>query len=238
MKVALVTGASSGLGRGLALALAHEGVKVYAAARRKHELHQLAADGAGHIEPMILDVGDADATYDAVKKLDDRDPLDLVIANAGIGGVTSGKRLEWPLVKRILEVNLLGAAATLSGALPAPPAPFSMPGLAAPVVAASSKTAGTGPTMPTATASSVNLVSMPTPVASSKLWISGLSGVSSKPHGASLPRRRVVAVAVVDGHVGTLAVGHCAVTMVHTLFAERRLRWLAQAREMKTCRSK
>jgi short-subunit dehydrogenase len=119
MKTALITGASSGLGRGLALALAQRGVKVYAAARREHELAELAKDsGGGHIEPLILDVGKADEAHDCVEKIDSNDPLDLVIANAGIGGNTAGKHLEWPLVKRILEVNLVGAAATISGALP------------------------------------------------------------------------------------------------------------------------
>lgn len=117
MNTALITGASSGLGRGLALALAQRGVKVYAAARRENELAELAKESS-HIHPLFLDVGDSDATYEAVAKLDARDALDLVIANAGIGGPTSGKHLEWPMVKRILEVNLLGSAATIAGALP------------------------------------------------------------------------------------------------------------------------
>jgi short-subunit dehydrogenase len=117
MTTALVTGASSGLGRGLALALAHKGVKVYAAARRESELAALAKEAPG-IQPLVLDVGDSDATHAAVAKLDARDPLDLVIANAGIGGPTSATHLEWTEVKRILEVNLLGSAATITGALP------------------------------------------------------------------------------------------------------------------------
>jgi short-subunit dehydrogenase len=115
LKTALITGASSGLGRGLALALAQRGVKVYAAARRENELMELAK--AGNIVPMVLDVGKSDETHAAVEKLDREDPLDLVIANAGIGGPTPGKHLEWPTVKRMIEVNVLGAFATLAGAL-------------------------------------------------------------------------------------------------------------------------
>jgi short-subunit dehydrogenase len=114
---ALVTGASSGLGRGLALSLAQRGEKVYAAARRQTELDELARENP-NIVPMLLDVSDADATHDAVKALDDKDPLDLVIANAGVGGATPGKRLDWQHVKRIIEVDFLGAVATLAGALP------------------------------------------------------------------------------------------------------------------------
>lgn len=114
---ALVTGASSGLGRGLALALAQKGEKVYAAARRKAELDELAKENP-NIVPMVLDVGDADRAHDSIAALDAKDPLDLVIANAGIGGMTPGKQLDWKLVKRILEVDLLGAVATLAAPLP------------------------------------------------------------------------------------------------------------------------
>jgi short-subunit dehydrogenase len=114
---ALVTGASSGLGRGLALALARRGTHVLAAARRKAELDALAAESA-LIEPMILDVSDGDATHAAVAALDARTPLDLVIANAGIGGPTHGKKLDWARVKQMVDVNITGAFATIAGALP------------------------------------------------------------------------------------------------------------------------
>src|SRR6185436_10199537 len=89
LKTALITGASSGLGRGLAVAFAQRGVKVYAAARREAELTTLAKE-TPNIEPMVLDVSDADATFEVVQKLDAKDPLDLVIANAGIGRPTPG----------------------------------------------------------------------------------------------------------------------------------------------------
>jgi short-subunit dehydrogenase len=117
-RTALVTGASSGLGRGLALALARRGTKVYAAARRRPQLDSLVQEGGGNIESMILDVAQADATHDAVAALDQKDPLDLVIANAGIGGHTPAQKLDWKILKSVLEVNLIGAAATLAGALP------------------------------------------------------------------------------------------------------------------------
>jgi short-subunit dehydrogenase len=115
---ALVTGASSGFGRALSLALAKRGTHVYAAARRKPELDALVEEGEGRIEALVLDVSNADATYQAVADLDARASLDLVIANAGIGGPTPAQRPDWPLFKRILDVDLLGAAATITGALP------------------------------------------------------------------------------------------------------------------------
>jgi short-subunit dehydrogenase len=119
-KTALITGASSGLGRGLALAFGKKGTHVIAAARRKTELDSLVAEiisTGGSAEVMVLDCSSADAAYETVRALDQRKPLDLVIANAGTGFPTPAQAIEWIGVKQILELNLLGAVATLSGAL-------------------------------------------------------------------------------------------------------------------------
>lgn len=116
---ALITGASSGLGRALALWFAKQGVTVYAAARRVEQLESLKAEAPQHIIPMVLDVSDADATNEAVRALDvSCGGLDLVIANAGIGDQMSAEKIEWTRVRKVLDVNVMGAAATLCGALP------------------------------------------------------------------------------------------------------------------------
>lgn len=117
---ALITGASSGLGRGLALAFGRKGTHIIAAARRRAELDSLVAGiiaAGGSAEAMVLDCSDADATYEAVRERDRREPLDLVIANAGVGAPTPASALDWQGVKQILDLNVLGAAATLSAAL-------------------------------------------------------------------------------------------------------------------------
>ena len=119
-KAALITGASSGLGRGLALAFGRKGTHVVAAARRKAELDSLVAEiraKGGSAEAMVLDCSSADATYEAVRALDQGQRLDLVIANAGTGFPTPARSMDWRGVKQILDLNVLGAAATLSGAL-------------------------------------------------------------------------------------------------------------------------
>jgi len=116
---ALITGASSGLGRGLALHFAAQGTKVYAAARRKEQLESLKEESKGAIVPLVLDVSNADATHAAVEKLDEEcGGLDLVVANAGIGAATYGKRIDWKVVEQIIDVNVKGAVATLVGAMP------------------------------------------------------------------------------------------------------------------------
>jgi short-subunit dehydrogenase len=121
-RTALVTGASSGLGRGLALWFARRGVKVYAAARRRDNLEALAdearASGAS-IEPVELDVSDADATVARLRELDEAcGGLDLVIANAGVGQETNARRLQWERASHIIDVNVIGATATLCAVLP------------------------------------------------------------------------------------------------------------------------
>lgn len=80
-KTALITGASSGLGRGLALAFGKNRTHVIAAARRKAELDSLVTEivsAGGSAEAMVLDCSDADAVYETVRALDQRKSIDLV----------------------------------------------------------------------------------------------------------------------------------------------------------------
>ena len=121
-RTALVTGATSGLGRGLALWLAKRGLRVFAAGRRVSQLQALAAEAqaaGATVEPVELDVTQTDATLERIRELDaECGGLDLVVANAGVGGVTHAKRLQWERVKSIIDTNVTGAAATLSAVLP------------------------------------------------------------------------------------------------------------------------
>jgi NADP-dependent 3-hydroxy acid dehydrogenase YdfG len=121
-RTALVTGATSGLGRGLALWLAKRGLRVFAAGRRVPQLKALAAEAqaaGATVEPVELDVTATDATLERIRELDGEcGGLDLVVANAGVGGVTHAKRLQWERVRAIIDTNVTGAAATLSAVLP------------------------------------------------------------------------------------------------------------------------
>lgn len=120
-ETALITGASSGLGEGMARAFAARGTHVIAAARRKAQLDALVGEiekAGGSAEALALDCEDGDAVFETVKQLDQKRPLDLVIANAGWGEMTHAKRFKWSDVRRILRLNVEGAMATLLGALP------------------------------------------------------------------------------------------------------------------------
>ena len=79
---ALVTGASSGLGREMARILSKMGYDIIAVARRKDRLEELAAELDTNIEIVVADVTD----IDQCKKLAERaNDVDVLINNAGFG---------------------------------------------------------------------------------------------------------------------------------------------------------
>jgi 3-oxoacyl-[acyl-carrier protein] reductase len=80
--VALVTGASKGIGRGIAEALLGEGATVAVAARSKERIEATAADiGA---EPFVFDSGDVDGARWLVRSVEERvGPLDVLVTNTG-----------------------------------------------------------------------------------------------------------------------------------------------------------
>lgn len=120
-KSVFITGASSGLGRGLSLHYAKAGAKVFAAARRKEELAALAAEAPeGAIAPVRLDVTDSDALVSAIHRAEEQSggALDLVIANAGVGKPTSARKMDWAVVKQMMDVNVTAACVTVAAALP------------------------------------------------------------------------------------------------------------------------
>lgn len=119
----LITGASSGIGAGLALEFARRGYGVAIAARRVDRLEALAprlrAAGAPQVVLVALDVADTDAIEPAVQRAAaDLGRLDIIVANAGIGPVTPTGRGKLPLMRETLNVNLTGAIATIEAALP------------------------------------------------------------------------------------------------------------------------
>src|SRR5258708_4567481 len=91
-QVAVVTGASSGIGWALAKALARDGARVGLVARRVEELQRLAAEIAqagGTALAAPADVANRQQTVAAIRDLAARlGPVDLLVANAGVGAPT------------------------------------------------------------------------------------------------------------------------------------------------------
>jgi NAD(P)-dependent dehydrogenase (short-subunit alcohol dehydrogenase family) len=107
-KVALVTGASSGMGKAFAKALLTEGMTVYAAARRVEQMADLAEQGA---VPLKMDVTREDDLRGAVTRIEqDHGGVDVLINNAGFGMYGAMEDISLGDARYQFEVNLFGMA--------------------------------------------------------------------------------------------------------------------------------
>ncbi|HEY8260734.1 MAG TPA: SDR family NAD(P)-dependent oxidoreductase [Methylosinus sp.] len=120
----LITGASSGIGRALALAYAREGRSLALYGRDGNRLEETAsacrAAGA-EADATIVDVRDRHAMAARIAESDARAPLDLVVANAGVStGLAAGQIAEDPeAVRGALAINVLGVFNTVEPAIEA-----------------------------------------------------------------------------------------------------------------------
>jgi NADP-dependent 3-hydroxy acid dehydrogenase YdfG len=123
MKSILITGASSGIGRALALEFAAPGVHLALTGRDAARLAGVAVEcraRGAHVRESLIDVRDRAGMAAWIAALDDASPLDLVIPNAGITtGLGAGRVTEDPdAVRAILEISLIGVLNTVDPVLP------------------------------------------------------------------------------------------------------------------------
>jgi len=120
---AVVTGASSGIGRALALELAVGGCRVGLIARRAPELAAAVAEvraAGGRAEFAEADVGDRGEVQRAFAALAEaHGPADLLVANAGLGRATTLDPVNIEVVEATFRVNLMGVVYAVEAALPA-----------------------------------------------------------------------------------------------------------------------
>ncbi len=121
-KVAVVTGASSGIGEATALALAAEGAKVAVAARRADRLEELVKrirETGEQAFPIVADVVDEAQARDIVLKTKDEfGRVDILVNNAGVmllGQIDGANTEDW---RRMINTNLLGLMYTTHAVLP------------------------------------------------------------------------------------------------------------------------
>lgn len=114
-KTALVTGASQGIGEGIARVLTRQGARVVVAARNEEKLKALAAAiGAegGQALPLVLDVTQPETFGERLKALpQDFAAIDVLVNNAGVTADNLLARMSLEDWERVLRTNLTGAFA-------------------------------------------------------------------------------------------------------------------------------
>jgi short-subunit dehydrogenase len=121
-QVTVITGASSGIGWSLARELARDGCKVGLIARRQDKLTALADEirkTGGIAATAEADVGNQEQALTAVRQIRETlGPIDLLIANAGVGKPTILDPVNMSDVEEMFRVNLMGVIYTLHAVLP------------------------------------------------------------------------------------------------------------------------
>jgi short-subunit dehydrogenase len=139
-KIVFITGASSGIGRGLAVELAWRGAKVGLVARRAETLEEIVSEieetsgngASSQTSPssqtptwsrraiaLPADVQDAGSVRDAAERLrSEFGQIDVLIANAGVGLTSDGANFQTAEVANLINVNVIGVVNSVAAVVP------------------------------------------------------------------------------------------------------------------------
>ena len=115
---ALVTGGGRGIGRAIAAALAQAGATVTVLGRNRTTLDQAVAAGDAHFV-AVADVADQAAVNAAIAEAAGRQPIDILIANAGIAESAPFAKSDAALFRRMMDVDFMGVVNCVQAVLPA-----------------------------------------------------------------------------------------------------------------------
>jgi short-subunit dehydrogenase len=122
-RVVFVTGASSGIGRALVIELGRRGAHLGLLARREDLLQEIVREveaAGGRALALPADVRDAAAVSRAAEGLRKAfGPIDLLVANAGVGATTAARDLKPEAVADVININVLGAVNSATAVLSA-----------------------------------------------------------------------------------------------------------------------
>ena len=121
-KVVMITGASSGIGRGLAVEIARRGAKLGLVARRVEVIEEVVREiesAKGKAVALPADVQAVDAVSAAADSLRASfGPIDVLIANAGIGPTRDAAKFSAAEVSDVINVNVIGASNSVAAVIP------------------------------------------------------------------------------------------------------------------------
>lgn len=113
-----LTGATSGIGEALSLQLIRQGHSLIATGRRQAALDSLANQAPDRVRTARADTTDSQELQEAASALDDGDPVDLVILNAGTCEYLDIDNFDSELIGRNIETNVMGTVRSIEQALP------------------------------------------------------------------------------------------------------------------------
>ena len=114
---ALVTGGGRGIGREIASALSRAGATVTVLGRNRATLDEAVAVGDAHFAG-VADVADQASVSAAIAEAATRQPIDILIANAGIAESAPFAKSDAALFRRMMDVNLMGVVYSIQAVLP------------------------------------------------------------------------------------------------------------------------
>jgi 3-hydroxybutyrate dehydrogenase len=114
---ALVTGGGRGIGRAIASVLVRAGATVTVLGRNRAVLDEAVAAGSAHFA-VVADVADEAAVSAAIAEAAVRQPIDILIANAGIAESAPFAKSDAALFKRMMDVNFMGVVHAVQAVLP------------------------------------------------------------------------------------------------------------------------
>ncbi|MFL6814085.1 MAG: SDR family NAD(P)-dependent oxidoreductase [Bradyrhizobium sp.] len=115
---ALVTGGGRGIGRAIASSLARGGATVTVLGRNRATLDAAVAAGDAHFAG-VADVADQPAVEAAIAQAASRQPIDILIANAGVAESAPFPKSDAALFRRIMEIDFMGVVHAVQAVLPA-----------------------------------------------------------------------------------------------------------------------
>src|SRR5665213_1795442 len=115
---ALVTGGGRGIGLAIATALTQAGATVTILGRDRATLDRAVASGAAHFA-ATADVADQATVAAAISEAAKRQPIDILVANAGIAESAPFAKSDAALFKRMMDVNFMGVVHAVQAVLPA-----------------------------------------------------------------------------------------------------------------------
>jgi 3-hydroxybutyrate dehydrogenase len=115
---AVVTGGGRGIGRAIASALVQAGATVTVLGRNRATLEEAVAAGAAHFSG-VADVADQAAVFAAIAEAARRQPIDILIANAGVAESAPFVKSDAALFRRMMDVDYMGVVHAIQAVLPA-----------------------------------------------------------------------------------------------------------------------